>query len=369
MGFRPGSLEGVVSAGTAIDGFWRNKRVLVTGHTGFKGAWLCLMLHALGAEVAGLALEPAEPSAFDLLGVSGLLRESLTVDIRDPHDTRQAIRRVRPEIVFHLAAQALVGEGVRNPGSTYAVNACGTVNVIEGLRGLAGVKAALFVTSDKVYSNDDCGRPFRESDPLGGGDPYSVSKAAAEFIVSGWSRAFGKELPPMATARAGNVLGGGDFGTERLVPDLVRALAVGRPLVLRSPDATRPFQYVLDVLRGYLMYARMLAQPPGNVPRALNFGPRDGEIRVRDLLELWGDAVSRPVRWETDPGPHMTEMRRLSLVSVLAARTLGWRPLCDTRSTVARTALWYEAWSAQEDMAAYSKAEVQEFLHVRGGWA
>ena len=369
MGRGPGPLEGVVSAVEDDNVFWKGKRVLVTGHTGFKGAWLCLMLHVLGAEVTGLALEPTEPSAFGLLGVGGLLRDSLTVDIRDPLHMRESVRKVRPEIVFHLAAQALVGEGYRDPAGTYAVNAGGTLNLIEALRCQPCVSAAVIVTSDKVYRNNDCGRPFRECDPLGGHDPYSASKAAAEFIVSDWRNAFGKELPPMATARAGNVLGGGDFGRERLVPDLVRAQASCQSVVLRHPDATRPFQHVLDVLRGYLLLARALAQRPRNMPCALNFGPRDGETRVRDLLDLWGAAVSRAVHWETHGESTMPELRRLSLTSVLAARTLGWRPFHDTGRAVAKTALWYEAWSAGSDMAAYSEAEAKEFLHTRGGEA
>jgi CDP-glucose 4,6-dehydratase len=342
-------------------GFWTGRRVLVTGHTGFKGAWLCLMLHALGAHVSGLSLPSVHSQAHDLLGVSTRLRRSYSSDIREPGKVEEIVRKASPEVVFHLAAQALVGEGYRDPGGTFATNVTGTAHLLQALRGQRNIAAAVIVTSDKVYRNDDMGRPFRENDALGGVDPYSASKAAAELAVTAWRYSFTDEMPPMATARAGNVIGGGDFARERLVPDLVRAERSGSPLVLRSPDATRPFQHVLDVLRGYLLLAQALAAD-SLVPEALNFGPRDAELRVRDLIGHWEAATGRAVRWETTDLPVIAEQRRLALDSSLAWRVLGWEPCLDTPGVIARTAQWYAAWASGVDMRVYSEDEVGNVL-------
>lgn len=346
---------------TAHDpGFWRGRRVLVTGHTGFKGAWACRMLAALGAEVTGVALDPEPgPSAFAALGVAGVIASDHRADIRDGADLAALLRDARPEVVLHLAAQALVGRGHRDPAATFATNVTGTINLLEALRGLPGVAAALIVTSDKVYRNDGAGRRFAEGDPLGGEDPYSASKAAAELAVASWRGSFARELPPLATARAGNVIGGGDFGAERLIPDLVRAQLAGRVLVVRRPDATRPFQHVLDVLRGYLLQAEALAA--GTSPAALNFGPRDGEIRVRDLLALWG-AAAGDVAWVPAEGPTMPEAPRLALDSALAGRVIGWRPRLDTPRAIAATAAWYAAWRGGADMARAAEGEIAAAL-------
>lgn len=344
-------------------GFWSGRRVLVTGHTGFKGAWLCLMLHALGAEVSGLSLPPAYSPAHDLLGVSTRLRRSYYSDIRESDKVVEIVRRAGSEVVFHLAAQALVGEGYRDPGGTFATNVSGTAHLMQAMRGQRDIAAAVIVTSDKVYRNDNTGRPFRESDPLGGVDPYSASKAAAELIVTAWRHSFTDEMPPMATARAGNVIGGGDFARERLVPDLVRAERSGRPLVVRSPDATRPFQHVLDVLRGYLLLAQALGEG-SPVPEALNFGPWDAELRVRDLICHWEAATGQAVRWETASISVIAEQRRLALDSGLARSVLGWAPCYDTPDAIARTAQWYSAWTRGVDMRAYSENEVEEALSL-----
>jgi CDP-glucose 4,6-dehydratase len=331
--------------------FWARTRVLVTGHTGFKGAWLCHMLAALGAEVTGVALDPGAPSAFAALGIARHLRADHRIEIRDAAALRDAVRAARPEVVFHLAAQALVGAGYRDPVGTFATNVDGTVHLLESLRGLDGVRCAVIVTSDKVYRNDNAGRAFTEADALGGTDPYSASKAAAEIAVASWRASFPGALPPIATARAGNVIGGGDFGEERLIPDLVRAQIAGTPLQLRRPDATRPFQHVQDVLRGYLLLAERLVQNPA-CPRAVNFGPRDGELSVRRLLDLWGEATGTAVDWQALAAPPMEEARRLALDSTLASRAFGWQPELDTPATVAATARWYAAWRKGEDMAA-----------------
>jgi CDP-glucose 4,6-dehydratase len=339
--------------------FWRGRRVLVTGHTGFKGAWACRMLALLGAEVTGIALDPEPgPSAFEAMRVAGVLAADIRADIRDGARLVRILRAARPDVVLHMAAQALVGRSHRDPAATFAANVAGTINLLEALRGLPGVAAALVVTSDKVYRNDGSGRPFAEGDPLGGEDPYSASKAAAEIAVASWRASFSPELPPLGTARAGNVIGGGDFSEMRIIPDLVRAQIAGTPLVVRRPDSTRPFQHVLDVLRGYLMQAERLAG--GTAPLALNFGPRDGEIRVRDLLALWGD-----VAWQQAEGPVIEEARRLALDSTLAGRTLGWHPLLDTPRAIAATAAWYAAWREGADMARATDAEIAGMLGAR----
>ncbi|MBM3591071.1 MAG: CDP-glucose 4,6-dehydratase [Alphaproteobacteria bacterium] len=335
--------------------FWRSKRVLLTGHTGFKGAWLALLLERLGAEVTGFALAPeAGPSAFVAL------RPAITSrigNLRDAAAVQAAVQAARPKIVLHLAAQALVGRGYRDPEGTFASNLTGTINLMQALRG-AGAKAALIITSDKVYRNNNQGRAFREDDPLGGHDPYSASKAACEIAVASWRASFGAEIGGMATARAGNVIGGGDFGAERLIPDLVRARIAGETLVIRRPDATRPFQHVLDVLRGYLLHAEALWE--GSAPQALNFGPRDTEISVRRVLELYGAAAGAPIAWEAAPAPPMEEAQRLALDSGLAMQSLGWAPRHDAASAIAATARWYEAWRGGADGRALALAEIEE---------
>jgi len=340
-------------------GFWRGRRVVLTGHTGFKGAWACRMLALLGAEVTGIALDPEPgPSAFAAMRVADVLAADHRADIRDAARLTAILRGARPQVVLHMAAQALVGRGHRDPAGTFATNCTGTINLLEALRGLPGVAAALVVTSDKVYRNEGLGRAFVEDDALGGADPYSASKAAAEIAVASWRASFAAELPPLATARAGNVIGGGDLAEARIIPDLVRAQAADEPLLVRRPDATRPFQHVADVLRGYLMQAEHLAA--GTAPPALNFGPRDGEIRVRDLLALWGD-----IAWRQDQGPVMAEAPRLALDSTLAGRAIGWQPLLDTPRAIAATAAWYAAWRGGAEMAHATDAEIAAVLGAR----
>lgn len=330
---------------------WRDRRVLVTGHTGFKGSWLCLALHQLGAHVTGLALDPeAGPSAFSTLGVARLLAADHRVDIRDAPEMARYIRQAAPQIVFHLAAQALVGRGYEDPAGTFATNVAGTINLMEASRDLPDLEALVIVTSDKVYANDGSGRAFVEGDPLGGHDPYSASKAAVEIAVAAWRHSFGASLPPIATARAGNVIGGGDFGEARLIPDLVRASIAGVPLQVRRLDATRPFQHVADVIRGYLLLAEALRGDAA--PAAVNFGPADGEIRVRDLLALWGE----PVAWHHQPDSAMPEAARLGLDASLAAHRLGWRPRLSTPAAIAETSAWYAFWRAGGDTLAHARA-------------
>ena len=257
-----------------------------------------------------------------------------------------------------MAAQALVARH-GDPLGTFATNAQGTANLLEALAGCRAC-AVLVVTSDKVYRNDNAGRAFCEDDRLGGEDPYSASKAAAEIAVASFRASFA-DLAPVATARAGNVIGGGDFSTMRIIPDLVRAQVAGVDLVVRRPDATRPFQHVLDVLRGYLLQAERLATDPASTPRALNLGPRDGEIAVRALLELWGAATGEPVAWTHAADPVIEEAKRLALDSTLG-RALGWHPRLDTPAAIAATAAWYAAWRRGEDMARVTDAAIAAHL-------
>ena len=323
-------------------GFWRGRRVLLTGHTGFKGAWLALWLERLGATVSGFALPPeSEPSLFALAAPWPALTSRLN-DIRDPIAIRHAVAQTEPQIVIHMAAQALVRRGYAEPRETIETNVQGTANLLAALTGDAGIEAVLIVTSDKCYRNDNSGRPFREDDPLGGADPYSASKAAQEIVAHGWAGTV-----PIATARAGNVIGGGDWAADRVLPDLFRAAAAGTAVQLRRPRATRPWQHVLDVLTGYLVYIERLAATPAEkrdaLPRALNFGPPPGAIRdVGWLVEaaidgLRGHGVDT-ADWQQDGEPGPAEATTLALDPGLAASTLGWRTRLDTETAVSWTA-------------------------------
>jgi CDP-glucose 4,6-dehydratase len=319
--------------------FWSGRRVFLTGHSGFKGAWAALWLKRLGAEVHGFALAPeTEPSLWRLVGERLLASETIG-DVRDRDALAGAVRRARPEIVLHMAAQSLVRRSYADPAGTFATNVTATANLLEALRGLDGLQAVLVVTTDKVYRNRSGEeRAFREDDPLGGADPYSASKAAAEMVTASYAASFFDPAGvAVATARAGNVIGGGDWSEDRLVPDLWRAARAGEPLRLRFPDAIRPWQHVLEPLSGYLLHLEALAAGAG-APRALNFGPAAGErVTVAELAEALGAAQA----WERDSGEHPPEATTLSLDSALAGRTLGWAPRLPVGEAAAWTARWY----------------------------
>ncbi len=354
----------------AIDpDFWRRRRVLVTGHTGFKGAWLSLWLQSLGAEVIGLAPGvPTRPSLFELAGVGAQMRH-LAVDVRDGAATRTALAQARPEVVLHLAAQPMVRRSLLDPVMTYEVNVMGTVNVLEAVR-QAGrdVLAVVVVTSDKCYENPAGGsRRFVEGDALGGADPYSSSKACAELVTSAYRRSFfsGKDAPRVAGARAGNVIGGGDWGEDRLVPDAVRAVETGAPLLVRNPHAVRPWQHVLSPLSGYLQLAQALARdetPPagdGQAQRAWNFGPAEADARpvswiVQRLAELWGGELE----WRLDDAGNPPEADHLALDSSAAERLLGWRPAWPLPRALELVVEWHRAHRRGEDMRRLSLAQI-----------
>ncbi len=342
--------------------FWRGRRVLVTGHTGFKGAWLTLMLSHLGARVTGLALAPPSgPCLFPLLA-SGVRLEHRIVDLREAVAVKAVTRAAGPSVVLHLGAQSLVPRGFEDPAGTFAVNVTGTLNLLEALRETPGIDAAVVVTTDKVYRNGNDGRRFQEDDPLGGDDPYSASKAAAELAVACWRESFSARMPPVATARAGNVIGGGDFASSRLVPDIVRAIGGEAPLTLRYPNATRPWQHVLDVLTGYLLLAEHIASGPGMPLPSVNFAPDvEDEVPVTALIDAFARAFDAPLAW-CQAGSVPPEASRLALDPRLAMERLGWRSRFGRAQMIADTASWYAAWWRGEDMAARCARDVAEVL-------
>jgi CDP-glucose 4,6-dehydratase len=343
-------------------GFWRGKRVLVTGHTGFKGAWLALWLQRLGADVTGIALAPnTTPSLFDLARVP-VGMHSHFCDIRDASALAAQLRAVRPELVFHLAAQPLVRASYREPLVTFSSNVMGTANLLDALRGLDGLRVAVMVTTDKVYRNNEWHFPYREDDALGGHDPYSASKAASEIVISSYRDAFlAAQGVAVASARAGNVMGGGDWSEDRLIPDAVRAWQVGQPLVIRSPHAIRPWQHVLDPLAGYMSLAQKLFEKPG-LTGAYNFGPQtDQAATVRDVVELARSAYGSGVTsYENNSnGPH--EAGWLALEVAKARVTLGVAPHWTLSEAVNRTMTWYRAQHAGADARALCESEFASY--------
>ena len=364
MGERTRALESV--AGMTVrplpdPAFWRGRRVLLTGHTGFKGSWLALWLEHLGAKVSGLALPPASPGLFELARVGEIVPGGI-VDLRDAPAVAAAVETAAADVVLHLAAQSLVRASVAAPVETMAVNVMGTVNLLEGVRQAHPPLAVLVVTTDKVYENSEDGRPFAEHDPLGGHDPYSASKAAAEIAVSSYARTFLTARGiRVATARGGNVIGGGDFSADRIVPDVVRAARDGRTLELRNPAATRPWQHVLDCLSGYLLYAEALASGR-SVPPSLNFGPSpEASLPVADLVSEMQRALGASAGWRMMSGPQPREMQALTLDSRRARESLGWSGRLDGAPAIAATAAWYLAHQRGEDMRAVTRAEIGRY--------
>ncbi len=325
----------------AFGGAYRGRRVLVTGHTGFKGSWLCLWLQALGAQVSGIALDPpSEPNHWDLLKLS--INDD-RVDLRDEAALRRVFAAQRPEMVFHLAAQPLVRRSYDEPVTTWATNVMGTLHVLEAVRSTPDVRAVVVVTTDKCYENREWPWAYRECDRLGGHDPYSASKAGAELAVASYRSALMQHpsAPLLATARGGNVIGGGDWSQDRLIPDVVRAVTAGRPLAIRSPRSTRPWQHVLDCLSGYLLLGQRLLAGDTTCADAWNFGPdgegnRSVEQVVAELVRAWPQ-----LEWHVVTGAQPHEAGLLQLDSAKARMHLGWRPVWNVETAIRHTATWY----------------------------
>ncbi|MEJ5365236.1 MAG: CDP-glucose 4,6-dehydratase [Desulfosoma sp.] len=349
----------------ALQDFYSGRRVFLTGHTGFKGSWLSLYLNSLGCKVVGYALPPpTDPSLFQVADISRKVT-SFTGDILDFTNLLAAFSRHHPEIVFHMAAQSLVRCSYSIPLETLATNVMGTAHVLEAARKTDSVRVVIIVTSDKCYENENWVWGYRENDPLGGHDPYSASKACAELITRAYTRSFFQDsTKAVSSVRAGNVLGGGDWAQDRLVPDCVRFLTSRKPIVLRNPQAVRPWQHVLDALTGYLLLAHKMYESPHQYSGAWNFGPGDDAIlTVREvavsITEHWGEGSV-----EILPDPALHEMGTLKLDSSKARTLLGWRPRWSIQKTIAKTVEWYKAHAAGEAMEMVCRNQIREYLEV-----
>ncbi|WP_231993261.1 CDP-glucose 4,6-dehydratase [Mitsuaria sp. 7] len=349
--------------------FWRGRRVLLTGHTGFKGSWLSLWLQSMGATVRGVALTPpTEPALFDVARVAEGM-EHRVADVRDLAAVRAQMDEFQPEIVLHMAAQPLVRLSYQQPVETYATNVMGTVHVLEAARLAGSVKAVVNVTTDKCYDNREWVWGYREDEPMGGHDPYSNSKGCAELVSAAYRKSFLQAGGiALATARAGNVIGGGDWALDRLIPDILRALQGDEAVLIRNPHAIRPWQHVLEPLSGYLLLAERLVTHGQADAEGWNFGPRDEDARpvqwiVERLCADWG----RGARWTLQPGDHPHEASFLKLDISKARQRLHWAPRWSLQTALDRIVVWHQAWLAGEDMRALCLRQISEYQAAGGG--
>lgn len=344
--------------------FWRGRRVFLTGHTGFKGSWLSLWLQGMGAELCGFALAPpTTPSLFETAHV-GRGMQSVIGDIRDAQALREALVAFRPEIVIHMAAQPLVRLSYHDPVMTYSTNVMGTVHLLEAVRAADSVRAVVNVTTDKCYENKEWVWAYREDEPMGGYDPYSSSKGCAELVTSAYRRSFmGAGQVALASARAGNVIGGGDWAADRLVPDILRAFEQSQPVRIRNPHSTRPWQHVLEPLSGYLVLAQHLCAADGHrFAEGWNFGPREEDARpvqwiVERMARTWGDDAS----WALDGGEHPHEAHYLKLDVSKARAQLGWRPAWTLGHALEAITTWHRTWLKGEDVQALCRTQIAEY--------
>lgn len=343
--------------------FWRGRRVFLTGHTGFKGSWLSLWLQSMGTDVHGYALAPeTTPALFEVADVARGMHSTLG-DVRDATALHTAMAAARPEIVLHLAAQPLVPLSYEAPVDTFVTNVMGTVHLLEACRQVPGIRAVVVVSSDKCYENREQPQGYRESDPMGGHDPYSASKGCTELVVASYRRAFLAACGiPVASARAGNVIGGGDWTPSRLVPDVLAAFAAGTPVTLRNPGAIRPWQHVLEPLSGYLLLAQRLVESGPAFAEGWNFGPDDSDAKtvawvVERLAEGWGPEA----RWAVADTPQVHEAHTLKLDCSKARAQLGWHARWHAGEAVARSLAWHQAWQSGADMQRYTLDEIAAF--------
>lgn len=348
--------------------FWKGRRVLVTGHTGFKGGWLCLWLQQLGTKVIGFSLEPPSiPSLFELADVAQGMT-SLHGDVRDLAKVVTAVQQHQPEIIIHMAAQSLVRHSYGHPVETYATNVMGTVNVLEAVRRIGGVRAVLIVTSDKCYENREREEGYREDEPMGGYDPYSSSKGCAELVTAAYRNSYfnpehlAHQRAAIASARAGNVIGGGDWAEDRLLPDIVRAFMLHQPVTIRRPNAIRPWQHVLEPLRGYLQLIELLWAHGGRYAEGWNFGPDEGDAKpvswVADrLVELWGNGA----RWTRDGSAQPHEAAYLRLDCTKARTRLGWEPKLTLDPALEWALEWYKAHQGNSDMRQFTLGQIVRY--------
>lgn len=350
--------------------FWKDKKVFITGHTGFKGSWLCLWLHSLGTKVTGYALNPpTEPSLFKLCKIDELVNSNIA-DIRDAEDLKKAMRTAAPEIVIHMAAQPLVRDSYKNPVETYEINVMGTVNLFEAVRDCKTVKVVVNVTTDKCYENREWVWSYRENEPLGGYDPYSNSKACSELVTAAYRISFfnlkdySNHDVAVASARAGNVIGGGDWATDRLVPDCIKGILKGEKIQVRNPHAIRPWQHVLEPLSGYLTLAMKLYVDGPNYSEAWNFGPDDSDAKpvewlVKKICEKWGNNAS----YEIDKGDHPHEAGYLKLDWSKAKSRLGWYPRWNLEKAIDKVIEWTRAYKENKDLTDICLREIDEYCN------
>jgi CDP-glucose 4,6-dehydratase len=355
VGERPCAVEELVNPK-----FWAGKQVFLTGHTGFKGSWLALWLSALGARVSAFALAPATSPSLWQLVERGAGITSTVGDVRDSAVLGKAMAAAQPQIVFHLAAQSLVRASYHDPVGTYATNVLGTVQVFEAARCVNGLRAVVNVTSDKCYENVGAERGYREDDPMGGRDPYSSSKGCAELVTSAYRASF---LKPLASARAGNVIGGGDWAADRVVPDIVRATLAGKPVLVRNPQAVRPWQHVLEPLAGYLLLAERLCEQPGEYAAGWNFGPDEKDaVPVETLVSAITTRWGAPASWTADRSEHPHEAHFLRLDSAKARSRLGWKPRLPLQTAIEWTVDWYKKQARGEDARALTLAQIERYM-------
>jgi len=349
---------------TVNPSYWRGKRVFLTGHTGFKGSWLSLWLQSLGAELHGLALEPpTTPNLFTVAQVASGMASSTIGDIRDLATVQKAMQASQADIVIHMAAQPLVRLSYAEPVQTYATNVMGTVHVLESARHTPSVKAVVVVTTDKCYENKEWAWGYRENEPMGGHDPYSNSKGCAELVTAAYRNSFLQASGiAVASARAGNVIGGGDWAADRLVPDILRAFEQNQPVVIRNPHATRPWQHVLEPLSGYLSLAEHLYTDGQAFAEGWNFGPKDDDAQpvqwiVEHMANSWGNGAS----WQQDGGTHPHEAHYLKLDISKAKARLGWQPRWALQKALQASVEWHQQWLAGANMKAFTMAQIGQY--------